>query len=334
MPSKSKAQHNLMAMVANNPAAAKRLGIPQSVGKEFMKADKRKMKKYGLGGPTSYSGEDTDEGMKMSTRRGSTGTSFKEAFAAARKAGKEKFEWFNPKKGKMESFTTELEKKSAKAESPKAESPKEVKVTKTETSVEAPAVSGSRRGPGGRGASLPEGYRPKVGSGRYDDPTSSYGERVMSPLSRLGDMFGLRREEDLMKRMGVDREEARKRLANLDRIKESEGMKRGGKVGSGRSEMKESKAMMRKEVAFMKKKGAPKSMIKHEQAEYGMKRGGMAGSYRKAADGIAHKGKTKGHVVKMREGGSVGSFRHAADGIASKGKTKGKMVKMNYGGKC
>ena len=40
MPSVSKKQHNLMAMVANNPAAAKRMGIPQSVGSEFMKADK------------------------------------------------------------------------------------------------------------------------------------------------------------------------------------------------------------------------------------------------------------------------------------------------------
>jgi len=42
VPSKSKAQHNLMAMVANNPAAAKRTGIPQSVGKEFVTADKGK----------------------------------------------------------------------------------------------------------------------------------------------------------------------------------------------------------------------------------------------------------------------------------------------------
>ena len=40
MPSVSKKQHNLMALVANNPKAAKRLGIPQKVGKEFMKADK------------------------------------------------------------------------------------------------------------------------------------------------------------------------------------------------------------------------------------------------------------------------------------------------------
>jgi hypothetical protein len=31
--------------------------------------------------------------------------------------------------------------------------------------------------------------------------------------------------------------------------------------------MKESKAMMKKEIAFMKRKGASKSMIKHEQAE-------------------------------------------------------------------
>jgi hypothetical protein len=42
MPSKSKAQHNLMAAVANNPAFAKKVGISKSVGEEFMKADKTK----------------------------------------------------------------------------------------------------------------------------------------------------------------------------------------------------------------------------------------------------------------------------------------------------
>lgn len=45
MPSKSGKQHRLMAMVANDPKAAKRLGVSQKVGKEFMKADKgRKFK--------------------------------------------------------------------------------------------------------------------------------------------------------------------------------------------------------------------------------------------------------------------------------------------------
>ena len=48
MPSKSQKQHNLMAMVANDPAAAKRVGIPQSVGKEFVQADKGR--KFGSGG--------------------------------------------------------------------------------------------------------------------------------------------------------------------------------------------------------------------------------------------------------------------------------------------
>jgi hypothetical protein len=47
MPSKSKKQHNLMALVANDPKAARRLGIPSSVGKEFMDADKGKKFKGG-----------------------------------------------------------------------------------------------------------------------------------------------------------------------------------------------------------------------------------------------------------------------------------------------
>jgi len=42
MPSVSKKQHNLMAAVAHNKAFAKKVGIPQSVGKEFNEADKGK----------------------------------------------------------------------------------------------------------------------------------------------------------------------------------------------------------------------------------------------------------------------------------------------------
>ena len=47
MPSKSKAQHNLMAAVANNPAFAKKVGIKKSVGEEFLQADKGKKFKGG-----------------------------------------------------------------------------------------------------------------------------------------------------------------------------------------------------------------------------------------------------------------------------------------------
>ena len=73
----------------------------------------------------------------------------------------------------------------------------------------------------------------------------------------------------------------------------------------------EPKAMVKKEVAFMKAKGAPKSMVKHEMAEMkGMKAGGM---------------------TKM---GAVKTAAPSINGVAMKGKTKGKMVKMAYGGKC
>ena len=78
------------------------------------------------------------------------------------------------------------------------------------------------------------------------------------------------------------------------------GMKKGGRA--------ESKEMMKKEVAFMKKKGAPKSMIRHEEKEAGMKKGvkkmSNGGSASSRADGIDHKGKTKGKMVKMRMGGA------------------------------
>ena len=98
--------------------------------------------------------------------------------------------------------------------------------------------------------------------------------------------------------------------------------------------MAESKAMMKKEVEFMKKKGAPKSMIKHEMAEeaayaaggvvkkmpsskemgnLGMKSGGKVKSCGMKSGGMAKVRKTE--MVKMARGG----------GIEVKGKTKGRM---------
>jgi len=48
MPSTSKKQHNFMAAIAHNPAFAKKVGVPQSVGKDFNEADKGK--KFRSGG--------------------------------------------------------------------------------------------------------------------------------------------------------------------------------------------------------------------------------------------------------------------------------------------
>ena len=98
-----------------------------------------------------------------------------------------------------------------------------------------------------------------------------------------------------------------------------------GKTFSRGGDMKESKAMVGKEMAFMKKKGAPASMMKHEKSEMmGMKKGGMPMAVK---DGK----KVPAFAVKKMMGGGMayakgGSASSRADGIAQKGKTKGKMM--------
>ena len=84
---------------------------------------------------------------------------------------------------------------------------------------------------------------------------------------------------------------------------------KGRKFKEG-GEMKESKAMVKKEIGFMKKAGAPKSMIKHEESE-------MKGMKKMAGGGIT--------TAKM---GTVKTAAPSRDGMAVKGKTKGTMVKM------
>jgi len=70
MPAKSKKQERFMQAVANNPKFAKKVGVPQSVGKEFTK-----VKKYEKGGMTEedkkmFGEKETDlpppEGFKKS----------------------------------------------------------------------------------------------------------------------------------------------------------------------------------------------------------------------------------------------------------------------------
>ena len=61
MPSTSKKQHNFMAAVAKNPGFAKKVGIPRSVGEEFLTADKGK--KFREGGTMKHS--DMSKDMPM-----------------------------------------------------------------------------------------------------------------------------------------------------------------------------------------------------------------------------------------------------------------------------
>ena len=290
MPSKSAKQHNFMAAIANNPAFAKKVGVPQSVGKDYAAADKGK--KFVAGGINKqntrhgkldmpfnklnrfagmkaggmmkkgrrFNGEEgsdvTEKEEKPDLdRRGEVGEapkkSFADSFASARRSGDKTFMW----RGKE--YTTEMAKP---------------KVEKAKPSMRFPSA------------------------GAMADKISG---RDKMPFAKGGMAKGVEKQLPTSKQMG-----------NLN-------MKSGG--------MKESKAMVGKEVAFMKKKGAPASMIKHEAAEMGaMKKGGMA-KYAKGG-GIESRGKTKGTVIKMATGGVVRFAK--GGGIESKGKTKGTMIKM------
>jgi hypothetical protein len=110
---------------------------------------------------------------------------------------------------------------------------------------------------------------------------------------------------------------------------------KGRKFSKG-GDMKDSKAMVKKEVGFMKKAGAPKSMIKHEMAEAkGMKKGGISSSLKAHAAAPASKahGMKKGGSVGTTKMGAVRTAAPSRDGVASKGKTQGAMIKMARGGK-
>ena len=118
---------------------------------------------------------------------------------------------------------------------------------------------------------------------------------------------------------------AKKVGISMDVAKEFNQADKGKKFGKG-GEMKESKAMAKKEISFMEKKGAPKSMIKHEKAEYGMKAGGSCKAEAKK--------EVKAHEKRlhaMAKGGLAAGHK-SANGIAKKGLTKGKEVKMCGGG--
>ena len=67
MPSTSKKQHNFMAAVANNPKFAKKVGVPQSVGKDFTTADKDR--KFSKGGSTMATKNNGITKAKMGTVR-------------------------------------------------------------------------------------------------------------------------------------------------------------------------------------------------------------------------------------------------------------------------
>jgi hypothetical protein len=234
---------------------------------------KHKTRKFEMGGPTSYAESGGGGGTEMS---------FSEAFKAARAVAKRQGR--DPDK---EPFTWKGKKYKAEMGGGSKESaPSRVTETKTTTEVETP--SSDRPRSGGRGSKPGSA---KVGTGRYDDPTSTYMDRVLSPFKRLtgGNLFGQREVERVARSAGVSTEEARRRLREA-------GMNRGGAVKK------------------MNKGGMPDLTGDGKVTRADVLKG----------RGVFNSG---GSVKKMAGGGTAySSASKRADGIASKGKTRGRII--------
>ena len=88
MPSVSKKQHNFMAAIANSPSFAKKVGVPQSVGKDFTTADKGR--KFSKGGDTMASKMNPGFMAMMAKKKGAPAKKMAGGGMAASSMGKVK----------------------------------------------------------------------------------------------------------------------------------------------------------------------------------------------------------------------------------------------------
>lgn len=400
MPSSSAKQSRFMAAIANNPSFAKKVGVKQSVGKDFAAADKGKT--FAKGGVTQQkiNKQNTRHGMMdlpvanlsrfsgmkkggiMKKRRfdGEEGSLVdddiepvveRRSFAKGVRTNPETGEKYdtgmrqNQETGEM--YSTDMKQNEETGEMYRTTAPPAKPAAKPAAKVVTPPAArrnldsaGSSKVSPAQEAVLQRMERDKArGTTSADrDPDVRRLFSAVKPAAAKTDSSFGNYFKDLVTKTRAERyaEANPKKLAKGGAVmKEPKdammprrprgmappvapqspmgmGMKKGGAV------MKESKGMMAKEMRFMKKKGAPASMIKHEKAEAGMGKGGMpmkdgkpaflkkmmGGGMAKYAKGggIESRGKTKGTVIRMASGGSVGSASRRADGIAQRGKTR------------
>jgi hypothetical protein len=301
MPSKSAKQHRLMAMVANDPKAAKRLGIPQSVGRDYVKADKGH--KFGSGGFMKESKAMMRKEVSFMKKKGAPKSMIKH----------EEAEMEGKKMPKFAAGGMGLQKRQFGTGPGLKPMPKHIGKAITD-----------------RGKAIMARPTPKFAAG---GKTPYVPGAAMARLQSKIDAANARRDA-FRQANSVEARAAAQRAARAAPPPTPPAKPSGiGSMPGASGEQASAQLQALKNSAGFRASAAPSGgMGGAGGTQAMMRKGGMAGSYRKAADGVAHKGKTKGTTVKMREGGSV--FRKSADGIASKGKTKGTMVKMAYGGKC
>jgi hypothetical protein len=99
---------------------------------------------------------------------------------------------------------------------------------------------------------------------------------------------------------------------DLQKVNKSKTLQGKNELFANGGDVAESKAMVKKEVSFMKKKGAPATMIKHEESEMKAKK-------------MAKGGITSAKMGSVTAGGKRPHGEHT---VQAKGHTKGKMISM------
>lgn len=217
------------------------------------------MKRYKLGGPTSYEDSGSAGGSKVS---------FKDAFREARKQGLDTFTWQGKK------YTTELkdkeDKAGAKTASRKMSSEEFVK------SYEKSPASGRMR---------QEAYykaNPEPGLGRVDEELFSPGAKAAGAgAAGAAAAYGVKKLRDLFTRRGMER--AGKKLAE-------EGVPSDAAREAARKAAKAAREKSKREKEYDERLASDMGG--------GYKRGGsVKSSASRRADGIAQRGKTRGKYI-------------------------------------
>jgi hypothetical protein len=344
MPSTSKKQHNFMAAIAHNPAFAKKVGVSQSVGKDFNEADKGR--KFGRGGATR---QDIN---KQDTHHGKLDLPFKQLNRMAGMKG-----GGSVKKYAKGAIVSEKDYKASGYSTLRDYLNNQQKKTRRgETDEQNEAIQSEAMG---RRNIANMAKMPKVSNlDARDQQNAVAPSRSMDARDMQNALAPSRNMDARDMQAAAANEKAAAQAAAADKETAADAAREAGVLSRYKKggSVKESKAMVAKEMMFMKKKGAPASMMKHEKAEAGMKKGGMArggmkmpmsmmsklrtptmaatrlgavpamskgGVTKKMAigGGIESRGKTKGTIIKMAAGGTVGSVSRRADGIAQRGKT-------------
>lgn len=272
MPSISKKQHNLMAAVANNPSFAKKVGIKQSVGEEFMKADKGK--KFGTGGDVNYTYGGKGQINKQRTRGGSI-------FGVQKNVPNINLNKEVGMKGggKMDS------KKLFKGKETSAEEFKEAKALKSGKISKSQYVAGEKSEGHGKGAAKTASA---IKSGKISPSQYAKAETMMKKGTKVKKMAfgGLPTQAAPQAATGMANRPAMPSQANV-----------GGAMPA-----QAAAGLARRPAMPTQAAGVPQRPMKKGGVTKKMASGGLSSGH-KSADGCATKGKTRGKQVAMKKGG-------------------------------